>query len=101
MLYNLFIKLSSPSQERHPVNASLMRYNIAFIKPKSAWKKQNPKKTVIQKLSNGSLAHLDLFGLSLGSFDTFGGLTIQDNLGLLEVSAGVFVDENEGEVVAS
>ena len=45
-------------------------------------------------------AHLYFLGLSLGGLDTFGCLTVEDDFGLLEVAAGVFVDEDEGKIVA-
>ena len=44
---------------------------------------------------------MDLFRLSLSSLYTLRGLTIEDDLALLEVATGVFVNEDERKVVAS
>jgi hypothetical protein len=45
-------------------------------------------------------AHLYLLGLPLSGLDTFWCLTVEDDFALFEVAACVFVDEDEGEVVA-
>ena len=45
-------------------------------------------------------AHLYFLGLPLGGLDALWRLAVEDDFGLLEVAAGVFVDEDEGEVVA-
>jgi hypothetical protein len=45
-------------------------------------------------------AHLYFLGLPLGGLDTLWCLAVEDDFALLKVAACVFVDEDEGEVVA-